>query len=242
MEGLQAYLRRLTPVQWGILILIVGFFTYQLGSSIFNNPASFIARIIAIFTAFTVHEFAHAWTADSLGDDLPRIQGRLTLDPRAHLDVYGSLALLFTGFGWAKPVQVNVGLLQRRSPYGLLLVTLAGPVSNLLLAIAVALPLKIGLIDPRAQSAIAFLPTLGGLLVSFVFINLVLFFFNLIPVYPLDGEKIAVELAPGDVSRFFMRIRPYAPFILLILVFVFPQVLGTLIGAPSNWLLNILIN
>jgi Zn-dependent protease len=242
MDRIRAYLSRLTTVQWLILILIVGFFLTRLLGSLFSSPATFVARIAAILVAFSIHEFAHAWTADMLGDDTPRRQGRLTLDPRVHLDIVGTLALLFTGFGWAKPVQVDAYTLQRRSPYGMLLVSLAGPLSNLLLAIAIALPLKIRLIDPLSTNTLVpWLPTLGSFLTEFIFINIVLFLFNLLPVFPLDGEKVAVELLPPDLSRSLVRMRPYAPFILLIFIFIAPQILGFLIGRPSNWLLQLLV-
>ncbi len=242
MDRLRGYLSRLTTVQWLILILIVGFFMSRLLADLVNRPAAFVARIAAILVGFSIHEFAHAYSADLFGDDTPRRQGRLTLDPRAHLDIVGTLALVFTGFGWAKPVQVDAFALQRRSPFAMLLVTLAGPVSNLLLAIAVAFPLKLRLIDPFSTSSlVSWLPTMGGFLTEFVFINLVLFFFNLLPIFPLDGEKVAVELLPPDLSRGLVRIRPYAPFILLIVIFAIPQLLGLLIGAPANWLLRLLV-
>ena len=94
-----------------------------------------ISRIITLLIAFTVHEFAHAATADALGDSTPRLHGRLTLNPLAHLDMMGTITLLFAGFGWAKPVPINPYELRRKTSAGVMLVSIAGPVSNLLLAL-----------------------------------------------------------------------------------------------------------
>src|SRR3990172_9910159 len=105
----------------------------------------FISRVFTLVIAFTIHEFAHAWTADQLGDDTPRSNGRLTLDPLVHLDVIGSLLLLVTGFGWAKPVPINPYALQRRNRAGTMLVSAAGPFSNLLMAILASLPFRTAL-------------------------------------------------------------------------------------------------
>lgn len=115
---------------------------------LFNLEAStLIARIIVLVVAFTIHEFAHAWTANQFGDDTPRLNGRLTLNPLAHLDPMGSIVLLFSGFGWAKPVPVNPYALERRSRYAFMWVALAGPMSNLLLALLSALPFRFGMVD-----------------------------------------------------------------------------------------------
>src|SRR3990172_7086263 len=106
---------------------------------------SLLTRVFILVTAFSVHEFAHAWVANAFGDDTPRLNGRLTLNPAAHLDVMGSLMLLIAGFGWAKPVPVNPYLLRRRSPSALMWVSLAGPLSNLVMAALAALPLRFSL-------------------------------------------------------------------------------------------------
>src|SRR3990172_12571109 len=104
-----------------------------------------------LLVALPVHEFAHAWTADQLGDDTPRLAGRLTINPLAHLDVIGSLLLLFGGFGWAKPVPINPYALQRRTPAGVMIVAAAGPLSNLALALLFAIPFPLGLVSASAS-------------------------------------------------------------------------------------------
>src|SRR5690606_1904095 len=142
------------------------------------NPATLISRVIVLVIAFTVHEFAHAWTADRFGDPTPRMNGRLTLNPLSHLDPVGSLLLLIAGFGWARPVPVNPYALGRRSDAALMWVSLAGPLSNLMLALLGAIPLRLGLVTFQGFGPISFLPTLYMLLTEFVFINLVLMLFN----------------------------------------------------------------
>src|SRR5688572_3299601 len=112
------------------------------------DPRTFIARLITLVIAFTIHEFAHAWTAVELGDDTPRHAGRLTLNPIAHLDFFGSLLLIVGGFGWAKPVPFNPYNLRIGPRLGTALVAAAGPFSNLVLALLAALPFRFGLLSP----------------------------------------------------------------------------------------------
>src|SRR5512139_3541331 len=114
------------------------------------DPATLIARMIVLIFAFTLHEFAHAWTATQFGDDTPRLNGRLTLNPMAHLDPMGSLLLLVAGFGWAKPVPINPYALQRRSASAVTWVSLAGPLSNFAIAMLATIPFKLGLASVAA--------------------------------------------------------------------------------------------
>jgi Zn-dependent protease len=196
------------------------------------SVSELLGRLITLVVALTVHEFAHAWTADQLGDDTPRLQGRLTLNPLAHLDPLGSLMLIIAGFGWARPVMVNPYQLQRRSPAGMMLVAVAGPFANLLLAILAAVPFRAGLMNFSASSTFA-----SELFAQFIFINLILLFFNLIPIFPLDGEKVADYLLPPGGQAFLARIRPYGMYIILGLIllgnFGGLDLLGTLIGRPA---------
>jgi Zn-dependent protease len=211
------------------------------------DPATLFSRLVVLLVAFTIHEFAHAWTATQFGDDTPRLYGRLTLNPLAHLDPIGSLVLLFAGFGWAKPVPVNPYALQRRSSSALMWVSLAGPLSNFLLAILAAIPFRLGwanVYDGFAPGARLF-PTFSQFLVEFIMINLVLMLFNLIPLAPLDGEKILEYFAPPNWVRTLDNIRPYGPMILLVIVFVLPiigiDLIGWIIGPPLQSLLLLLV-
>lgn len=189
------------------------------------DPQTLISRIFILIIAFTVHEFAHAWSANLFGDDTPRQYGRLTLNPLSHLDIMGSLMLLIAGFGWAKPVPVNPYVLNRRSPSALMWVSLAGPLSNFLLAGLAAIPLRFGLISYDGSTSLGFLPSPYIFLVEFIFINLILMLFNLIPIAPLDGDKIVEYFAPPSLARVMETIRPYGPIILIVLLFV-PSRLG----------------
>lgn len=183
-------------------------------------PDELICRVITLVIAFTFHEFAHAAVADWFGDLTPREAGRLTLNPLVHLDIFGSLLLLVSGFGWAKPTPINPAVLRQRSRYALLWVSLAGPVSNLLLAAVAALPLRLGLVKLTLSSGI--LPTFGEFLYAFLIINLSLLVFNLIPLPPLDGEKILESLLPDRVGAIYAKIQPYGPILFILLLFVAP--------------------
>jgi len=208
--------------------------------------SSLISRAVTLIIAFTVHEFAHAWTATQLGDDTPRYRGRLTLNPLAHLDPFGTIMLLVAGFGWAKPVEVNPYALRRRTPAGMMIVAVAGPFSNLLLALLASIPFQIGLVAlPYLGQASALLPSLPEFLLEFIWINLVLMLFNLLPIYPLDGEKVADYLLPPEGQDFLYRIRPYSMYILFGLILFLPylgiDVMGWLISWPAEQILRLLV-
>lgn len=229
-------------ITWGGIILAKG-----AGNLLGLTLPTLIARVFVLLTAFAVHEFAHAWAADRYGDPTPRSMGRLTLNPLAHLDPIGSLMLVFVGFGWAKPVPVNPYALERRSSAALMWVSLAGPISNFLMALIAAIPFKLGLVSEfdAFTNPGTVLPTLDYLLYEFVYINLLLMLFNLIPIAPLDGEKVLYYLAPPSVEKVLDTIRPYGPMLLLILVlagsFAGFNLLWTILGPPLQALLGLLV-
>jgi Zn-dependent protease len=200
-----------------------------------------------LLTAFPVHEFAHAWTADRFGDDTPRANGRLTLNPLAHLDPIGSLMMILAGFGWAKPVPINPYVLQRRLPAAPMLVSLAGPMSNFLMAILASVPFRLGLVSIHdiSQLSGSVLPNIPTFLFIFIYINLLLMLFNLIPVFPLDGEKVLDYLLPPSGARVLESIRPYGPMILMVLLFILPlagiDVIGKVIQPALGFLTQLLI-
>jgi len=179
----------------------------------FGGLTEFIIFIPAILIALSFHEFAHGFVAYRLGDPTPKYQGRLTLNPLAHLDPIGTLLLLFAHFGWAKPVQVNPYYFEGDRKRGMMIVALAGPFANVLLAYIGALLFSLMLkeILPFHGVALVFLQDL-------VQINLVLAAFNLIPVPPLDGSKILAGLMPGETANFIYRMEQYGPLLLMILI------------------------
>lgn len=174
---------------------------------LFSNPIGFAIIALGIILAITIHEFAHAWVADKLGDPTPRYQDRVTLDPRAHLDPLGTLAIFLIGFGWGKPVPFD--------PYNLkepvrdtAIIALAGPVSNLALAILLSIVLNLNL-----------LPFLNSILMVIMQINVMLAIFNLIPVYPLDGSKIILAILPKESALEYENLmNRYGMFILLFIL------------------------
>jgi len=211
------------------------------------DPPTLIARLIVLVFAFTFHELAHAAVATYFGDETPRMNGRLTLNPLAHLDPMGALLLLVAGFGWAKPVPVNPYVLNRRSTSAMMWVSLAGPLSNLLMAVVASIPFQAGLVtlaDAYAPSA-GILPTPGKILIEFIAINLLLMLFNLIPLAPLDGEKVMDFFLPPNLARVMDNIRPYGPVILIVLVMVAPMlgvdIIGWIIMPPLRALLGLLV-
>ena len=197
------------------------------------------SRVLTLVIALTVHEYSHALAADQLGDDTPRFQGRLSLNPLVHLDPVGSVMLILVGFGWARPVQINPYAIQRRSPAGLMIVAAAGPFSNLLLAIVAAIPVRAKLISIMSPSF------LSQFFYEFILINLLLLFFNLLPIFPLDGEKILEYFLPPRGQEILYQIRPYGIYILMGLIILGSfgsfNILGLIVWRPAMSILNLLI-
>ncbi len=172
-----------------------------------------ILLIPPILAALTIHEFAHGYIAWRLGDPTAKMQGRLTLNPIAHLDPIGTLMLFIFYFGWAKPVPVNPHYF-RHPRTDMIWVALAGPASNVVLAFLLGVVLQallqFNLIEP--YGAFYSMMTIG------VFINLMLAFFNLLPIPPLDGSKVVAGLLPIEYLDFWERFERVGPFVLLGLI------------------------
>ncbi|MEG6521057.1 site-2 protease family protein [Desulfotomaculum sp. 1211_IL3151] len=175
----------------------------------FNFPTIQELLLMAppILFALTLHEYAHAFTAYRLGDKTAYYEGRLTANPLKHLDPLGTLLLFLAGFGWAKPVPVNPFHFDDRKK-GMMLVSLAGPMTNLLLAFLGAIVL--GLLKPTGG--------LSFMLGYFIYINVLLAVFNLLPIPPLDGSKILAGLLPGP-QQWLYQLERYGTAILLVLIF-----------------------
>lgn len=177
-------------------------------SLLFSRDLIFI--LPAILVGLTVHEFSHAFTSHQLGDPTPRFQGRVTLNPIAHIDPIGLIALLLFGFGWGNPVQIDDSYYENRK-LGRIMVSLAGPGSNIVIAIL-------------AATAIHLLPMtslwLLKLLSYLVIYNVVLAVFNLLPFPPLDGSKLLLEFLPPRVKfKYYYPLQQYFPFIMLLLLY-----------------------
>ena len=206
--------------------------------------ATIISRAVALVIAFSVHECAHAWTAYRLGDSTAKYMGRLTLDPRAHLDVLGTIMVLVAGFGWAKPVPVNPRNLRYGPVAGMAVVSAAGPLSNLALAVvfAGAWRLVAPVIIPLGAGA-SFIPTPIDLLYELVILNLVLLVFNLIPLAPLDGFSVLRGVLPRHWAYQMERLQPYGPMVLfglLMLGYIGLPVLSWVLWPPTYALFRVL--
>ena len=160
------------------------------------DPILYLSRIIILILAISVHEFAHALAADWLGDPTPRSQGRLTLDPRKHLDAFGSIMFLIAGFGWGKPVYTDPRNFRGDPRTGMAIVAAAGPMSNLLLAYIGSLLYRVGLVQTEISYYFLFL---------FVSLNILLMLFNLLPIAPLDGYQVTVGLLPYEIATVIAR-------------------------------------
>jgi Zn-dependent protease len=196
-------------------------------SLFFEHPLLFFLNAIALISALSIHEFAHAWTADKLGDPTPRLQGRLTLNPLKHLDPLGTLLLFVMGFGWGKPVEFDpYNLRHPRRDSGL--IALAGPVSNIATALLLSLILQV----------VALPEILGAVVLFTIRISLVLAVFNFIPVHPLDGGKIVVGFLPKETALEWDAIMHRWGFLILLFL-IFP--LGNS-GSPVSYLVTPIVN
>ncbi|MEO8539564.1 MAG: site-2 protease family protein [bacterium] len=209
------------------------------------TPAAFLvffaATSVALFTGLAFHEFCHAWAANELGDDTAARQGRLTLNPLAHIDPIGAAMMFIIGFGWAKPTPVNPWRLKNGPRRGGALVAFAGPASNFFFAALAALPLKLGLVTPTYGSFERLVQDGSGqdyvalFLLVVVNLNIILGIFNLIPLPPLDGFKVALGFLPRNAANELQKLEPWGPGILmtmLVIGFVAPQY------SPIYWILN----
>jgi Zn-dependent protease len=186
------------------------------------------ALLVILLVGFPIHELSHAFVAYRLGDNTAKYQGRLTLNPLAHLDPLGSILLLVAHIGWAKPVPVNPYRLRFGPRVGHAIVSAAGPVSNLIMAALMATAYRVGLFHGASQNVLDFV-------YMFIEVNVALFLFNLIPLAPLDGSAVLMGLVGDRLAATLRPLQVYGPMILMglfLLSFVSPQfnVLGRYLG------------
>lgn len=180
---------------------------------LFSQPLFFLVWLLAIVYAITIHEFSHAAAAVSLGDSTPKQDKRLTLNPLAHLDMIGFLALLVAGFGWGKPVTFNPYNLKNQRT-GPAIISFAGPASNFISMIVFGLLLEF--LHPYFSPE----NLMVSFLVALVDINLVLGLFNLIPIPPLDGSKLLFAVLPDRAAEFKLSFERSGPMILIGLILI----------------------
>ena len=214
-----------------------------------ETAAKILLYAVPVLLSIVLHEFMHGYVADKLGDPTPRRAGRLTLNPISHIDPIGTIILpaflliMSKGhivFGWAKPVPINpMYTLNPKRTMGL--TALAGPLTNLALAVMCALCLKFIFFASSPFILSRLLKPVIIMLEGGLVINVVLFVFNFIPIPPLDGGRVLVWLLPDEQARAVARIEPYGMFIIFALLFINPgNILGTLIGVVLSifqWLI-----
>lgn len=200
----------------------------------------------AFILAGTVHEYMHAWTAKKLGDYTATIEGRLTLNPISHLDLFGLLLMIVAKFGWMKPVPVNP--YNFKNPVtGMALTALAGPASNFVMAIAASIIYNVlfaeQLIGLNPISSVG-VELLNTALIAFMYVNVVLMLFNLLPIPPLDGSRIIKVIMPKNLQYYWDRLENYAGIMLLLILLPFSplsQIIGTYLREGIAYFMSLLI-
>lgn len=206
------------------------------------DPILLIYKVPVILLSLAFHEFSHAMISNALGDPTAKNRGRLTLNPIKHLDILGTLMLFVSNFGWAKPVPINPAHYRDRKK-GTMLVSLAGPLSNVILALVFSIPmlyirLKYGI---RWLDSFDIVSILYNLSTLFYMINISLAIFNILPIPPLDGSKILSGLLP---SKYYFRMLQYESYVgvgFLLLIFAFPQLLSKVLS-PFYWVFDTAIS
>ncbi len=211
--------KKISPL-WLILILLV---ILNIVNGGFINMGTWILNKILVLPAILIglcfHEFAHGFVSDRLGDPTPKLQGRLMVNPKAHIDPFGFIALLIAGFGWGKPVEIDPRYYKHRRRDELL-VALAGIIMNLLIAIVFAFIVKIILIISPGIYANAVGKIIMTILQNVIIINIVLMVFNLLPVPPLDGFNVLTEIFNLRKYDWYYSYYRFGGFLLLLLVFL----------------------
>lgn len=203
--------------------------------------ASKILMIPIVLIALTFHEFSHGFISTKLGDPTPRITGRLSLNPMAHLDPMGALLMVLTGFGWARPVQIDARY-YKNPKWGMAITAAAGPLSNLLLAfLAMIIYTMIFILNIKVGLFSGSIDTISGFVLMFVQVNLCFMVFNIIPIPPLDGSRI---LGLFLSSRSYFKLQQLERYSFMIIVLLsltgfFNRIIGTGVGVVLTALINL---
>lgn len=204
------------------------------------NWASILINVPITLIALTGHEFAHGWVSKKLGDPTPEREGRLTLNPLAHLDPIGTILMVLTGFGWAKPVGVNPSY-YKNTKKGMALTAIAGPLANFIMAFAALLIYGIiTVICVKLNVGVNLLKGIGTFASMFAVRNLCFMVFNLIPIPPLDGSKVLGMFLPDRAYYTMLRYERYS--LLLIMLLSITGVFGGVIGTGVNFFFDGIIN
>ena len=195
-----------------------------------------ILTLPGIILGLSLHEFAHAWMSDRLGDPTPKRQGRLTINPLAHIDWIGFAALLLVGFGWGKPVMIDPGYYKNRR-LGEFLTGIAGVTMNLIIAVILSFPTK-ALLSAYYSGGSGLIENIFYIFYYAVMINVVLMIFNLIPVPPLDGWGILTQIFNLEKYSWWYQVYQYGQWILLILIFA--NVTDMILGPAVTWVMHLL--
>lgn len=213
----------------------------------FQNPSSLLSLVLtlpAVIIAMTFHEYAHAFAADKLGDDTPRQQGRLTLNPLKHIEPVGFFLLLFAGFGWGRPVEINTNRFNKNmdKSKGEAIVSFAGPLMNIILAIVSAFILGVILkFNLLAKLQMQYAEIVIIFMMQLLYINLGLGIFNLIPLPPLDGSKILRHFLPYNAKVWFDN-NQYIFYIAFIVIWVLglaSYIVSPAISFLGKWILEL---
>ena len=194
------------------------------------NIINILVLALAVLVAVTFHEFAHGAVANMLGDPTAKQQGRVSLNPIRHLDVMGTIMFVIVGFGWGKPVPINTNNF-KHPRWGMAFASLAGPVTNFVIAATLGLFLKLGL----------FTGLIGSIVEFIAYINIILGVFNLFPLPPLDGSRLVSALLPESMLPAYHSIEGYGVIVIFLLIFIFPGGFSRVFGPFINFFTELLL-
>ncbi len=212
-----------------------------------NTTEAFLVLIgvgLAIVIGISLHEFAHAFVAYRLGDLTPLRDGRLTLNPASHFDVFGTVLILLVGFGYGKPVMVNPYNFRMDRRMGMALVAIAGPITNIIIAVVFGIAMRIlfAVGESSPSQILAYVVYVFAIIVN---LNLTLAVFNMIPFPPLDGSKVLLALLPGDlayrVERFYLQTQQFGLIVVMLLFWFGGAYITPIIRGPSEAMYSLIV-